>query len=153
MVPVYNPISRDRERDWLSGVWATFIFELCACCKWLHSGWLQCEAHQRGAVQQCVRYLMQRAAGIAVGRRAAAGVPEFTFPSIRTLISTNQGEQSPADHNPLLHLHTKRLSERGKWDSVCVVCVSTTEPWLMVLLHEGLLNKPYYPNQHGRKPD
>lgn len=71
-------------------------------------------------------HLIKRAAFIAIGRVVAAGLPFLTSPSIWTLVSTNQGQESPTDHNPPLHLHKKRkhmerVSLKGKWK----LCMST----------------------------
>ena len=51
-------------------------------------------------------YLIEWAAFIAIGRVVAAGLTVFTHSSIWTLICPNQGQESPTDHNPPLHLYT-----------------------------------------------
>lgn len=57
-------------------------------------------------------YLLKRAAFIAVGLTVAAGLAFLTSPSIGTLIGTNQGQKSPTDHNPPLHLYKKGNTQK-----------------------------------------
>lgn len=71
-------------------------------------------------------YLVEWATFIAIAWMVAAGLTVFTYPSIWTLICPNQGQESPTDHNPPLHLHTgsggggvggaHRSSWDGKWN-------------------------------------
>lgn len=67
-------------------------------------------------------YLVEWATFIAIAWMVAAGLTVFTYPSIWTLICPNQGQESPTDHNPPLHLHTGSGgggvggAHRSSWD-------------------------------------
>lgn len=56
--------------------------------------------------------LIQWAAFIATVRVTAAGLTILARSSIRTLVSTSQGQKSPAEHNPQLHLHGAKAQTR-----------------------------------------
>lgn len=84
-------------------------------------------------------YLIERAAVVAISRAFAASLTLFTLPTVWTHVSSRQGQGDPADHNPLLHLHKRKIKETPEtWRITLFFSLNATETHYFIYIKKSI---------------